>query len=77
MQIKIYDLKRNGLEFKSDFNRFERVLKILDEKNDKSYRKIDLVTDQSKRLFLCKRTANFNRNDARLDLQEIKGFIGE
>lgn len=77
MRIKIYDLKKNGMEFKSDFNRFERVLKVLDERNSESYRKYDLVTDQSNRLFLCKRIANFKDNSARMDLKEIKGFIGE
>jgi len=77
MQIKIYDLKNNGMEFKSDFNKFERVLKILDERNEISYRKVDLVTDGSKKLFLSKRTANFKNNNARMDLQEIKGFIQE
>jgi hypothetical protein len=77
MLIKIYNLKENGMEFKLDFNRFKRVLKILDERNTESYKKIDLVTNKTKKLFLCKRTANFKENIARMDLQEIKGFISD
>lgn len=73
--IKIYDLKINGKEFKSDFNRFERVLKILDERNSESYRRYDLVTDASKRVFVCKRFANFREHIAHLSLEEVKGFI--
>ena len=45
MQIKIYDLKENGLDFKSDFNRFERVRKVVDQRHSSFYWKIDLVTD--------------------------------
>lgn len=57
--IKIYDLKTQGLEFKADFNKFERIEKILHEIDDDTYRKIDLVTDDSRRLFLIKRFVNF------------------
>jgi len=75
MLIKFYDLNKEGLNFKKDFNDFKRVLKVLDERQNNSYRKIDLVTDSTKKLFLCKRFANFANSSARMDLKEIENII--
>jgi hypothetical protein len=73
MDITIYDLKRDGAKFKSDFNKLERVKVVLKENFEIGYRKIDIVSKCNK-LFLCKRFANFNDNIARMELDEIKGI---
>jgi len=70
--IKIYDLTKQGMEFKADFNAFDRIKKILHEVKDNKYRKIDLVTDKSKRLFLINRSADFSKNQTEMQIEEIK-----
>ena len=74
MEIKIYDIKKEGIKFKADFNKFERIKKILDERKDDQYSKIDLVSDKAGKLFVCVRFANFTTNKARMDLEEVQGF---
>ena len=76
MMIKLYDLETEGLNFKADFNKYERVKKISEQRTDKYYIKLDLISKKSK-LYLCRRYANFKTNEARTQIEEIIGFKKE
>jgi hypothetical protein len=49
-------------------------MNILDKKDSHYCRKVDLVTDSSRRLFVCKRIIDFKEDKARMDLQEVTSF---
>jgi hypothetical protein len=76
MIIKLYNLETEGLNFKSDFNKYERIKKISEERTNEDYIKIDLISKNNK-LYLCKRYANFKNNEARTQIEEITGFKKE
>jgi len=69
--VMVYDLKTQGVDFKADFNSLKRVKKILDERENNSYRKIDLVLNKSNQLLLIYRTANFETSVARMQAEVV------
>lgn len=75
MQIKIYELEKEGLEFKKDFNRFIRIMKIRHEIKNNQYEKIDLLTDKSKNVFLCTRHANFTEKLLVMQIKKIGNIL--
>ena len=70
MEIKLYDLKTQGTQFKADFNDLERIKKVYEERKDEYYFKIDIVRIKNK-LYLIKRYANFKTNEARMQTELI------
>ncbi len=71
--IKLYDLKKDGTDFKADFNwNYDLIKHIIEIRTKRGYLKIDLIKDKkSKMLFLSKRVTDFVSNRA---VFEIKGI---
>jgi len=71
--IKKYDLIREGLDFKSDFNwNFELIKHLLEVRTMKGYLKIDLIKHkESNKAYLSKRITNFNNNEAIFEIKEF------
>ena len=77
MIIQIYNLETEGTKFKTDFNKYERIKKIAENrtknKTQEYYEKLDLIHTNNK-LYLCRRYADFKTKEARIQLEEIRGF---
>ncbi|MFP4645764.1 MAG: hypothetical protein ACLFNB_03905 [Candidatus Woesearchaeota archaeon] len=74
MELTVYDLETQGLAFKRDFNAFERVKKIHEQRDKTGYLKFDLVTEENGALFLVTRTADFTTNIATMKTEWIRDF---
>jgi hypothetical protein len=71
--IKEYDLKKQGLNFKSDFNwNFDLIKHLLEVRTIQGYLKIDLIKSKSKNnIYLSRRTTNFNSQKATFEIKEF------
>jgi hypothetical protein len=72
MEIKLYDLSREGIKFKRDFNSFKRLNKVFQLRTKKGYIKIDMVCMGNKQ-YICKRVVEFDKNKAWMSLERL-GF---
>lgn len=72
--IKNYNLEKEGMQFKSDFNwNFELLSHIFELRTKSGYFKIDLIqSKESKKVYLSKRKANFKENNADFELKDLR-----
>lgn len=71
--LKLYDLTENyGIEFKHDFDRFNRLQRVHHWIANNSYVKMDICTDGTGRLFITKRLADFNNKTASMEVIEVE-----
>jgi hypothetical protein len=71
--IKEYDLNKQGLDFKSDFNwNFELIRHLLEIRTMRGYLKIDLIKSKSQnKIYLSRRTTNFDSQKAIFEIKEF------
>ncbi len=71
--IKRYNLVKQGLEFKSDFNRnFELIKHLLEVRTMNGYLKIDLIQHKtSLKTCMSKRVTIFSIDEAIFEIKEV------
>ena len=71
--IKEYDLLKNGMDFKADFNwNFDLYQHLLQVKTNEGYFKVDLVQNKrTKKFCFVRRIADFVDNKALLEITEV------
>jgi hypothetical protein len=71
--IKEYNLDKQGLDFKSDFNwNFELIRHLLEVRTMKGYLKIDLIKSKSQnKIYISRRTTNFHSQKATFEIKEF------
>jgi len=71
--IKKYNLDKEGLDFKSDFNfNFDLIMHLLEVRTMNGYLKIDLIRSKStNKIYISRRTTNFSSQKATFEIKEF------